>query len=271
MQLQVLICTIGADGIQRVAQSVYPVVQGVEYLVSWQQPDGEIPLPQCIAERSDIKVTITQSRGICKNRNNAVAHAEAEICLMSDDDVDFKESELKSLIDAFRKNSDADIIIGKYNSKEHSKFYPDYSFDIKKSPKGYYVSCIEIAFKLSSIKGKVYFNENISIGTPVLRCGEEDVFIHDAIKNGLTIRYVPVAIGTHNAPSTGERDSDSSYFWMTKGAVFSYIHPMTWFPRIVVNARRASKKSSKSTLWFLRYALRGVIYAHRHKVFNTQK
>lgn len=271
VKLQVLICTIGAEGIRRVVESSHPEVEGVEYLVSWQLPDGDMDVPEALVVRDDVKVCKVNSRGICRNRNNAVRCATAPLCLMSDDDVCYKEEELRSLIYAFEQYPDADIITVRHHSDNYPKAYPDQSFDLVNAPKGYYVTCFEIAFRLSAVKGVVKFNENISIGTPVLRCGEEDVFIHDAKKAGLKARFVPIVVGTHNHPTTAGRDAEEPYFWMTKGAVFSYIHRFTWLPRIVVNVWRASRKSEKSFGFYFMNALRGVKYAKENKVFKSMK
>ena len=269
VKLQVLICTIGAEGIRRVVESLHPVVDGVEYLVSWQLPDGDIGVPEELACRDDVKVCKVDSRGICRNRNNAIRCATASLCLMSDDDVCYKEEELQSLISAFEDNPMTDIITVMFHSSDYAKVYPEYAFDLNESPKGYYVTSFEVAFRLNKVKGRIKMNENFGIGAPVFKCGEEDVFMHDAKKAGLKARFVPITVGTHNHPTTAGRDAEEPYFWMTKGAVFSYIHRFTWLPRIVVNAWRMSRKSEKSFGFFIINALRGVKYAHKNKVFKS--
>jgi glycosyltransferase involved in cell wall biosynthesis len=269
IRLQVLICTIGEDGINRVLESTHPRVEGVEYLVSWQQPEESIEIPEQLRNRDDFQICITNSRGICKNRNHAIQCATSPYCLMSDDDVCYQEEELKALISAFEKNSDVDIITVKFQSENYPKEYVDYSFDLKNPPKGYYVTCFEIAFRLASVKDKVRFNENISIGTPVLRCGEEDVFVYDAMRAKLKLRFIPIVVGTHNHSTTGDRDWYEPYFWMVKGAIFRYIHRNSWLPRIVVNAWRASKKSGKPMFFFLKHAFAGMTYAKKNKVFES--
>lgn len=270
VKLQVLICTIGVNGIKRVLESIYPVMDDVEYLVSWQQPDDDLPIPEELAQRSDIKVYISKNKGVCKNRNHAIACATAPICLMTDDDVNYTAEELMSLIEAFEQNPQADIITVKCNSIFRTKKYPDVSFNLSKSVKGYYVSCIEIAFRLSSVKNRVYFNENISIGTPVLRCGEEDVFIYDCKCLGFNMIFVPIVVGTHNNASTGTRDLCEPYFWMTKGAVFSYIYKYSWLPRIIVNAWRVARERDVSMFFLIKNAIMGVGYARKNKVFPTK-
>ena len=56
---------------------------------------------------------------------------------------------------------------------------------------------------------------------------------------------------------------------MTKGAVFSYIHPRTWWLRIIVNAWRASRRSGKSMSFYLGNAMKGVKYARQNSVFEN--
>lgn len=54
-RLQVLVCTLGAEGIRRVCASSHPEVDGVRYLVSWQQPDGHVDVPEEIKKRNDFE------------------------------------------------------------------------------------------------------------------------------------------------------------------------------------------------------------------------
>ena len=71
--LEVLICTIGAEGIRRVAASQRPEIPGVLYLVYWQLPDGDLPVPDELRNRHDTIVIKSASRGISVNRNRALS------------------------------------------------------------------------------------------------------------------------------------------------------------------------------------------------------
>ena len=73
VRLQVLICTIGAGGIARVEAAEHPQTEGVEYVVSWQQPDGpRQPVPVSLAVRKDFRVVVNDTREIgrasCRER-----------------------------------------------------------------------------------------------------------------------------------------------------------------------------------------------------------
>lgn len=267
LRLQVLICTIGREGIERISHTHYPQVEGVGYLVSWQQPDEHIDTPSTLL-RDDMQVCITPTRGICRNRNHAISCATASLCLMTDDDVTYTAEELSGLIRTFDANPEVELMTVQYStSGAYRKAYPEYSFDLRHRPRGYYVSAIEIAFRREAVVGRVAFCENISLGTPVLRCGEEDVFIKDVLDAGIVSRYYPIVVGTHAHASTAARDGGEPYFLMTKGAVFSYVHRRTWFLRLLVNAWR-SRKQGIPFFRFMRYTLSGVRYARRHHVFS---
>lgn len=267
-QLEVLICTIGAEGIARVAASVHPRIAGVGYLVCWQQPDGPLPLPPELASREDFRiVTAPGERGISRNRNRAIGSASADWCLMGDDDINYSESGLTELLHLVKSNPAADIITLRYTrEKRFIKPYPETPVSLNDVPKGYYVTAFEIAFRRESIAGRVRFNEKISLGTPVLRCGEEDVFIHDARKAGLNLCFHPVTIGAHDHPTTAERDGREDYFVMTHGAVIGYIHPRTKWLRLTVHAWR--ERAEWPFFRYLKLCAKGIRYARKEKIFS---
>lgn len=268
-KLQVLICTIGEAGIKRVLSSQHPSLPGVEYLVAWQQPDSDLPIPIEL-QRDDFKVYITDSRGLSRNRNFALSKSDAELCLISDDDVDYQREELQLLIELFEENSDLSLITFEYRSAPaFQKKYPAIPFDLNNPPKGYYVTSFEIAFRRSDVYGKFWFNEHFGLGVPVLASGEEDLFLHDILKSGLKCRFYPVEIGTHIGSTTSDRENNNHNFWKTKGAIFKYMFPVTWLPRLIVNALRQSRRSDKSFFYFMRNAFAGIRYARQNDVFEN--
>ena len=81
MTLDVLICTYGLDGIERVAQMKLPQADGVAYVVSWQLTDDEFDadVPQAL-ERQDLKVYKMNGRGLSRNRNNSLPFRNNRYC-----------------------------------------------------------------------------------------------------------------------------------------------------------------------------------------------
>lgn len=249
IKLQVLICTLGEAGIRRVAEGSHPRVPGVEYLVSWQLPDGDADIPEALL-RPDFRIIKNNTRGLSKNRNLAISAATAPYSLISDDDLDYAADGLSKIIDIFDKNQGLDIATFKYSGAD-TKRYPDHSFNLSKPPKGYYVTSFEIGFRQESILGSgIRFNEKFGIGTG-FPAGEEDIWIHDMLKRKLKGEFFPIIIAHHPGETTGTRRATDPDIIRTKGAVFAHTHPLTWPLRMLTHAWRNHK--SKSEISTLKY------------------
>lgn len=272
-ELQVLICTYGREGLQRVATAAHPAVAGVEYIVCWQMRPEETDhtAPQ-VLDRPDFKIISTLTKGLSVNRNIAISRASAPILLISDDDVDYTEEWLRTVIDAFRLHKDLDILTFRYVSASHQKHYPSHSFDLASPEKGYFTTSFEIALRRKAIQGKVWFNENFGIGA-MFPSGEEDVFIRDCISAGLKGIFIPEIIARHDGTTTSDRNLMLPSRPQTKGAVFLLLHPVSWPLRMVVHALREiplwRKGIVPSPLSYCRNWLKGVGMARKHGVFPT--
>lgn len=270
IQLQILICTCGNEGIVRVASGQHPKVIGVEYIVSWQTKE-ENALPETL-QREDFIVYRSYTNGLSINRNIALSKATAPIVLISDDDADYTTEGLNTVINAFRENPNTDIIAFEYASSTQQKHYPTKSFSLAHPPKGYFVSSIEIAMRRESVQGKIWFNENFGIGAP-FPSGEEDIFLKDCLDNGLNGIFIPKTIVRHDGTTTSERNLMSSSRPQTKGAVFLRLHPNDWLLRMIAHAIREYPLWRKcivpSPFSYCINWIKGVSKARRLKAFPT--
>lgn len=313
IQLQLQVCTLGLQGLERLARTQRPQVDGVEYLVSCQLPieksaqasaneanqtsANEVAV-QAIAtnqaevlqmaseelkaflQRKDVKLHIIHSRGVSKNRNNALSLATAPLSLLSDDDVDYTAEGLQAIIQAFEQAPQADVISFQFwqgeqqnqgeKQNQSQKFYPDKAFHHQHPPKGFYISLIEIAFRTKKVQAHCRFNENFGIGAEHFPSGEEDILLKDMLKAGLNCVYEPICICSHPSLSTGTRRFADPAFLQCKGAIFSYIHPNTWLLRLVKGAITEGRKKRVSPWIFLSNTLKGVCLAKRLKVFSRR-
>lgn len=271
--LQVMICTYGNEGLERVAAASHPSVEGVEYLVSYQKDpeEHEHDLPKAL-DRPDFRVLTTLSKGLSVNRNIALFHTSAPLLLISDDDTDYTESGLRAVINAFSEHPEADIIAFRYASTSFKKYYPQKSVSIDSRPKGYYISSIEIAFRRKSVQGKIWFNENFGIGA-AFPSGEEDIFLQDCIDAGLKGIYLPVTIARHDGSTTSGRNLMLASRPQTKGAVFLRLYPHQWPLRMLVHALREiplwRKGLVPSPLSYCLNWIKGVTEARRMKALQT--
>ena len=271
MKLQVLICTYGENGIQRIAKCSHPKVEGVEYLVSWQASKS-YPIPVEL-HREDFKIFKTDSIGLSKNRNNALAKATADILLISDDDVDYYTEGFLAIITAFKENPDIDIATFRYDSLSPEKTYPSERINIKNPTKGYYISSIEIAFRRDSVQNKIWFNENFGIGAK-FPSGEEDIFLRDCMDHQLNGMFFPVSIARHDGTTTSERNLMLPTRPQTKGAVFLLLHPYTWPLRMLTHTLREiplwKQNKVPNPLSYCYNWIKGAVMAKKAQVFPTR-
>ena len=273
MKLQVLICTKGMEGINRIASLPHPQMKDVGYLVSWQEADMQ-RIPAALRSRTDFKIVPSNTLGLSKNRNNALAFADADLVLISDDDLLYTEKNLQEVIDNFYLFPDHTFLTFRFKSVDYPRSYPYYEFDMSAPPKGYFTVSMELALNLGLMHRKRLniptFNENFGIGAP-FGSGEEDILIKDLLRQGHKGRFIPVDVCEHPGPTTCVKNRNSDNFIQTKGAVMSYIKPFSWPLRMLLYARRESQ-ALDSDIDFCSYVfnfLKGVRKARKLKVFGN--
>lgn len=264
MTLDVLISTLEHDGIQRVIAMDLPVVDNVRYIISWQLPDtdnfpGEVPAELI---RNDVKVFQLNNRGISANRNNAIEHSTADICLVADDDLKYTPQQLAQVIATFEENPEVELATFRQSGGNNKK-YPDYSFDLKERPKNYHITAFEIAFRRDTANGELRFNELFGPGPHLLQANEEGIFIHQALCKGVKCRFFPITIVHHEGITTGYRKMTPGVL-MAEGAYIGIVFRNTALLRIPLFAWRNSRRGLTKIFPAMRYLWKGYIYGKRY-------
>lgn len=263
MTLQILVSTLD-KGINNVAQLVLEPKDGISYLVSWQHSNDEIiELPKEL-KRDDVEIHNLEGRGLSRNRNNCLRHATADVCLIADDDCTYTYEQLQEVIDTFKKNPDVDIATFKFYGEASNKYYPTYSFDLSSFPKGYFISSIEIGFRRKSVQEKIWFNENFGLGANVLHCGEETIFIYDALSRGLSCKFFPITVVSEKDSSICIMRDNEPGTLMAHGAIMQLYQPKTKYLRCIMKAYRLSRKRNVPFFKAIRHMKNGIKYIKRH-------
>lgn len=158
----------------------------------------------------------TTQRGLSRSRNMAIKKAEADICILCDNDVEYLPDYENSIRDGFLKHPDADLIVFYIERKE--KPVPNYP----KSKRMGYLSVLkifspEVAFKPQSIKG-IRFDERFGAGSGQYLMGEENIFLYDCLKKGLKIYYEPVKIAKLREEESTWFTGYDERFFISRGA-----------------------------------------------------
>ena len=132
-----------------------------------------------------------QEKGISRSRNFAIRNAQADICLLADDDEEFCSQYREMILSSFERYPYADILIfriGNRPKKVRTTFHPVYFPEILR------VSSCQIAFRRKRvIEKKIVFDEDMGAGTG--NGAEEEIkFLLECLKQKLKIFNVPVTI-----------------------------------------------------------------------------
>lgn len=136
-----------------------------------------------VIRRIDVK-----DRGLSKSRNLALDHINGDIGLLCDDDETFMPDYENVILAAFQDLPDADVVAFKIANQESRLKNHIQRLNFFTCLR---ISSWQIAFKTQSIRAKrIYFDEFMGAGTGN-GGGEENKFLHDCLKAGLKLYYVP--------------------------------------------------------------------------------
>lgn len=263
MTLEILICTLD-KGINSIPAMLLPQHDGIGYLISWQHSsDKKIAVPEEL-KRDDVKICDLEGRGLSRNRNNCLRHATADVCLIGDDDCRYTHERLQKVIDTFAQNPEVDIATFQFEGEGSTKYYPKESFSLSTFPKGYFVASIEIALRRKSIQDKIWFNENFGLGAEIFHCGEEHIFIQNALSHGLTCKFFPVTIVRENDSTVCIRRDNERGTLMAHGAILQLYQPKTKYLRMIIKAFRLWRNRNVPFFKAIRHMNNGIKYIKSH-------
>lgn len=167
-----------------------------------------------------IRKITTAERGLSRSRNMAIQNALGDICLLCDDDECLEDGYESLIVEAFECNPDADVIAFQVtNKKTRLK---------KKKQKLGYLDCLKLASYQIAFRRRAIVDKNIQFD-PLMGAGsgngggEENKFLWDCLRCGLSIYYVPVTIAVLlEKTSTWFFGYDRKFFYQ-RGAVTRYM------------------------------------------------
>jgi len=263
MILEILISTYN-EGILKVPDMILPFDERIKWLVCFQYSEEFFrrQIPSVLNNRGDVTLVTFKGKGLSKNRNMAIMCATGDILLLADDDARYKTDYFDKIIRRFSEDPTLDIACFQAMTHDGAPLhhYPDYSFDYRDTPKGYWYNSQEIAFR--RISHVPSFDIRFGINSPELGCGEEEVFLWQAYKQGLSVRYFPEVITETDAKTSRYQFYTNKRMQRAKGAVLCIMHgPFGALLRCVKFAiSHAVQHNPVPLLWQMIY---GIIYIRR--------
>ena len=163
-----------------------------------------------------IRMISTTERGLSNSRNMALKYAVGEICILCDNDEIFEDNYETVICKAFERLPDADIIAFSIENKITK--LPDRIQKIGKW-KSLRIDSRQIAFRREPVlKSGVRFDPLMGAGSGN-GAGEENLFLINCLKSGLTIYYVPETVAKlRENESTWFSGYNEMFFYQRGGA-----------------------------------------------------
>lgn len=260
MTVQLLISTMNGAFFERGYQPPFD-----DYLVI-NQISRPSPSPSMEGARGGPAGRVFDYRetGLSKSRNRALQHATADICVVGDDDVRHLPAAQEIIAGAFADHPRADIITFQARTPDGAPF-KRYASRPRRHTRRSIMRVIswEIALRTASVRAAgLRFDERFGLGAD-FPTGEENIFLMDALRRGLHLRYIPAPIVIHPAESSGANFSSPASV-AAKGAAFRRMFGAASKPLEMAFACKKYRLSDLSCLQFYRQMRRGRAAFDRH-------
>lgn len=172
----------------------------------------------------NVKCFNMKERGVGLSRNTALLHANADICLFSDEDIVFFDGLKNNIRETYIKYPDADMIIFNVKvSPARRTYWNEYVKRIRWYNYGRYPG-YSISGKLDSFRrANVHFSLLFGGGAKYSN-GEDSLFLRDCLKAGLKIYAVTVCIGEEIERESTWFHGYTEKFFTDRGVLYHYLY-----------------------------------------------
>lgn len=263
MTLDILICSLN-KGMVRIDDLLLPQRKDVRYIVSYQYTDERYLdlLPTSLALREDVLVSAHKGQGLSSNRNHALELAKADLVMFADDDARLTDSAVDYIFKIFNESSNIDVAFFRASTYTGKllKNYPEFEKNITSVPEDYTISTIEMVCRRERVQGRVRFDERFGLGTRFLTCGEEEVWLIDALRAGLSIRYFPYKVVETSTMLKRSMIYVDAGVQRSKGALTYYKFGASAWIRCLWFAADSTRRGLCHFIPMLRHLYQGILY-----------
>ncbi|RZT02062.1 glycosyl transferase family 2 [Cuneatibacter caecimuris] len=203
-------------------------IKCVEDVLVVNQTNIERTDEQVTSDGKRLRMISTEERGLSNSRNMLLKNAAGDIAILGDDDLIYLDGYLDKIQKAYQEHPDADIIAFSFtesltqNTRRQFKTARKLNiFTISK------VASVELTFRTKPISdADIFFCPLLGLGAKYGAC-EENAFLADALRAGLTIWYVPETICYLRPDPPGRMKWQQGFnedYFVKRGACFYRIY-----------------------------------------------
>ncbi len=192
-----------------------------------QFPDseGSVSTETFDYEGKSVKVITMHDKGVGLSRNTAFDAADSDIIQFGDDDIVYDAGYSEKILKEFDSHPEADLLLFNVKAQPGRETY--WNTDFKKVSwynYGRYPAYAICGRRKKLLKSGVRYSLLFGGGAPYMN-GEDSLFLHDCLKNGLAVYRTPVEIG--HELSTGTSTWFEGYtdkFFFDRGVLYHFLY-----------------------------------------------
>lgn len=185
-----------------------------------------------VSSKENIRVINSFEKGLTNSRNLAIENAKGTLCLIADDDVTYLKGLKETIINAYDKHEEADMVTFKMINDKGKLFreYTNQSIHDKKSIE--LVNSVVITFKRENLLvSSARFDPLFGLGC-IFPTGNEFVFLNNCLEEKLKLYFQPEVILSHPEFSSGQAvGSDKVLF--ARAALFYKYHNAVGYLKLI--------------------------------------
>lgn len=153
----------------------------------------ELDLSHIIKDFDHLNINHIKSsiKGLSQNRNIGIKNATGDIYAFPDDDCEYLEDTISTVIEEFKNNEDATIVMGRIverDGRDSLRTWPKEYINITKG--NFYTKCSSITMFIKKSDVELMFNENLGSGNYFGACEDADM-LYRHLKAGKKVKYTP--------------------------------------------------------------------------------
>lgn len=173
----------------------------------------------------NVRVINSFEKGLSKSRNLALQNAKGKLCVIADDDIEYKNDFQVKILKVFNENPDAAIASFRVE-KPDGTLFKKYSVTGLINPyilQLLNIMSVEMVLNKTVLQDKVKFDERFGLGAQ-FTMGEEGVFINSLLKQGFKIIIEPEVLLQHPEEHTNLKISVSEKYYVQGAFIYKIFH-----------------------------------------------
>ncbi len=223
LKLQVLVSAVNQDAgqlIKKMKLQTSAVLINQCGAYGYEEYEGE----NQTGGKEKIQCFSMKEKGVGLSRNTALLHADADICLFSDEDIVFGQGYEKAILDAYAAYPDADMLL--FNVKVNPNRRTYWNEEVKRIHWYNYgrYPAYSISGKLEAMRNANVFFSLLFGGGAKYSNGEDSLFLRDCLRAGLKIYAVPICIGEEIERESTWFHGYTEKFFADRGVLYHYLY-----------------------------------------------